>query len=126
MKNLKSHQTRNTKTAMMFVIALAFLIFAGCVFELMGVLIITQVEATMGGVDLYSTALLSKISYLDEGRIRSYLDEQDPGDVVGYTFASTDLNDLLRNIAPDNNVVRRIRFGTACGYSQSRVRLYSV
>jgi hypothetical protein len=59
MKNLASHKQRNTKTAMMFVIAMSFLIFAGCVFELMGRLIVSQVEQTMGGVDLYATTLIS-------------------------------------------------------------------
>lgn len=39
LKNLQAHEGRNTKTAMMFVIALGFLIFAGCIFELMGRLI---------------------------------------------------------------------------------------
>ena len=60
---------------MMFVIAMSFLIFAGCVFELMGLLIISQVESTMGGVDLYSTSLLSPLNYLDEGPIRAFLEE---------------------------------------------------
>lgn len=58
-KNLASHKERNTKTAMMFVIAMSFLIFAGCVFELIGRLIVSQVEQTMGGVDLYATTLIS-------------------------------------------------------------------
>lgn len=75
MKNLASHRNRNTKTAMMFVISMSFLIFAGCVFELMGKLIMTQLELTTGGVDLYSTSLLSKINYLDEGRIMQFLEE---------------------------------------------------
>jgi hypothetical protein len=75
MKNIMSHSGRNTKTAMMFVIAMSFLIFAGCVFELMGRLIISQVESTMGGVDLYATTLLSPMNYLDEGSVRSFLEE---------------------------------------------------
>lgn len=74
-KNLLSHAARNTKTAMMFVIALSFLIFAGCIFELMGRLILSQVESMMGGVDLYGNAGLSKLNYLDEGPISQFLDE---------------------------------------------------
>ena len=54
---------------MMFVIALSFLIFAGSIFELMGRLIISEVEMTMGGIDLYGSTLLSKTNYLDENRI---------------------------------------------------------
>ncbi len=40
-KNLEGHESRNTKTAMMFTIALSFLIFAGSTFELIGHLIIS-------------------------------------------------------------------------------------
>ena len=40
-KNMEGHQNRNTKTAMMFTVALSFLIFAGSTFELMGHLIIS-------------------------------------------------------------------------------------
>jgi hypothetical protein len=119
MKNLMSHSGRNTKTAMMFVIAMSFLIFAGCVFELMGRLIISQVESTMGGVDLYATTLLSPMNYLDEGSVRSFLEEQKAidGAIEKYTFASTEMGEFLRTIAPSYDVRQRIRFGTACGYS---------
>ena len=40
-KNLDGHEARNTKTAMMFTIALSFLIFAGSTFQLIGHLIIS-------------------------------------------------------------------------------------
>jgi len=39
-KNLEGHSKRNTKTAIMFTIALSFLIFGGTTFELIGHLII--------------------------------------------------------------------------------------
>jgi hypothetical protein len=38
-KNLESHEGRNTKTAMMFTVALSFLIFAGSTFDLIGNLV---------------------------------------------------------------------------------------
>jgi hypothetical protein len=38
-KNLEGHSSRNTKTAIMFTVALSFLIFAGSTFELIGHLI---------------------------------------------------------------------------------------
>lgn len=88
---------------MMFVIALSFMIFAGCIFELMGLLIVSQVEMTMGGVDLYATSTASVSSYLNEGPITQFLKDQNSydGGVVSYTYASTDLNDLLKVIAPN-------------------------
>jgi hypothetical protein len=39
-KNLESHANRNTKTAMMFTIALSFLIFSGSTFQLIGNLVV--------------------------------------------------------------------------------------
>jgi hypothetical protein len=39
-KNLESHSNRNTKTAMMFTIALSFLIFSGSTFQLIGNLVV--------------------------------------------------------------------------------------
>jgi hypothetical protein len=101
-KNFKAHEPRNTKTALMFVVALSFLIFAGCIFELMGRLILSQVESTMGGVDLYATSMISKEAYLDDGSIIGFLEEQraHDGAVEAYTFGSTEMGELLLKLAP--------------------------
>ena len=40
-KNMKSHSSRNTKTAIMFAICLSFLIFSGSTFSLLGNLIVS-------------------------------------------------------------------------------------
>lgn len=87
----------------MFVIALSFMIFAGCIFELMGLLIVSQVEMVMGGVDLYATSIASPKNYLNEGPISQFLEDQKTydGAVVSYTYASTEMNDLLKTIAPN-------------------------
>ena len=44
MKNMESHQKRNTKTSIMFAVCLSFLIFAGSCFILLGDLIKSQLE----------------------------------------------------------------------------------
>ena len=54
-KNLESHANRNTKTAMMFTIALSFLIFAGSTFLLIGNLVVSQLEGVLGA-DIYITS----------------------------------------------------------------------
>lgn len=41
LKNLQSHEKRNTKTAIMFAISLSFLIFAGSTFALLGTLVVS-------------------------------------------------------------------------------------
>jgi hypothetical protein len=57
-KNLESHEGRNTKTAMMFTVALSFLIFAGSTFDLIGNLVTSQLVGVLGA-DVYITSLLS-------------------------------------------------------------------
>lgn len=63
-KNLYSHGSRNTKTSIMFSIALSFVIFAGCGFEMIGHLIVAEVESFMGA-DFFITSSASA-KYLDE------------------------------------------------------------
>ena len=74
-KNFESHSNRNTKTAMMFTIALSFLIFAGSTFQLIGNLIVSQLEGVLGA-DIYVTSLLSQNNFIDETRISKYLRDQ--------------------------------------------------
>jgi hypothetical protein len=57
-KNFESHEGRNTKTAMMFTVALSFLIFSGSTFDLIGNLIVSQLEGVLGS-DVYITSLFS-------------------------------------------------------------------
>lgn len=57
-KNLDSHESRNTKTAMMFTVALAFLIFAGSTFDLIGNLVVSQIEGVLGA-DVYISTTFS-------------------------------------------------------------------
>ena len=54
-KNFESHESRNTKTAMMFTVALSFLIFAGSTFELIGTLIVSTTQSVLGS-DIFVSA----------------------------------------------------------------------
>ena len=62
-KNLDSHESRNTKTAMMFTVALAFLIFAGSTFDLIGNLVVSQIEGVLGA-DVYISSTFGT-NYID-------------------------------------------------------------
>ncbi len=62
-KNLQSHEKRNTKTAVMFTITLSFLIFAGSTFKLISHLITSQIESFVG-TDLMISSSASS-SFLD-------------------------------------------------------------
>lgn len=125
-KNLEGHMSRNTKTAMMFTVALSFLIFAGSTFDLIGHLIVSQLESTIGS-DLYASTTPSP-SYLDEGTLIGFLEEQKKidGAVISYAFASNELSALSNRIAPTSNYRTRFYFGSSSGYNQVKVRVYSV
>ena len=73
-KNLQSHEARNTKTAMMFTVALSFLIFAGSTFDLIGNLVTSQLVGILGS-DVYITSLLSPRNFLDEQALIRFLEE---------------------------------------------------
>lgn len=75
-KNLRSHRNRNQKTATMFAVCLAFLIFAGTTFQLVGDLIIFQAESFFA-TDLFAMAvdLYDLPVFLHEGEITEFLTE---------------------------------------------------
>mmetsp|Transcript_29437 Transcript_29437/g.44573 ORF Transcript_29437/g.44573 Transcript_29437/m.44573 type:complete len:353 (+) Transcript_29437:1900-2958(+) len=76
MKNLVSHKSRNSKTAIMFAICLSFLIFSGSSFALMGKLLQSQVDSALGA-DLYAfnTALKTESAMLEDVKIGAFLDD---------------------------------------------------
>ena len=98
-KNFESHEGRNTKTAMMFTVALSFLIFAGSTFQLISNLILTQVESVIGA-DIYFTSRLSP-NFLNEGDIIQFINEQNAVDnaITSYSFGSAELTDIISLVA---------------------------
>ena len=73
-KNLDSHRNRNTKTSLMFGIALSFLIFAGTAFRLNASLIIDQAKSGLGS-DIVVKSIPTEKSYLKEYEIREALQQ---------------------------------------------------
>jgi len=72
---MEAHERRNTKTAIMFAVCLSFLIFAGSTFKLIGNLIVSSLESTVGA-DLYAVTMdfnSAKI-FIDEGSINMFLE----------------------------------------------------
>lgn len=104
-KNLQSHQRRNTKTAIMFAISLSFLIFAGSTFTLIARLIQRQLISSMGA-DLFALAPdLGGIgaglgSIIEDGPIDRFLSDQkaEHGDVEAWTFVSCNIDLLFQNL----------------------------
>ena len=70
---MEAHQNRNTKTAIMFAIALSFLIFAGSTFKLIGNLIVSGLENQVAA-DMYAISINSRRNvFIDEEPISKFL-----------------------------------------------------
>jgi hypothetical protein len=96
--NLKGHMRRNSKTSLMFAIALSFLVFAGSTFELQKNLIISTVEM-LYGADLRVLMLdVDDPLGLDEAGIRDYLENLkfNTGFIEDYSFISKELRYTLK------------------------------
>lgn len=96
-KNFESHESRNTKTAMMFTIALAFLIFAGSTFKLISHLISSELESILGS-DIFITSEASPFNFVNEGDIVDFIKQQNEIDncITGYTFSTTEFTQLIK------------------------------
>lgn len=75
-KNLSSHRSRNMKTATMFAVCLAFLIFAGTTFKLIGDLIVYQ-SSSFFACDLFAMTvdIYGLPVFLYEAEISDFLNE---------------------------------------------------
>lgn len=126
-KNMEAHQKRNTKTAIMFAICLSFLIFAGSTFKMIGYLIKGGLE-TQVGADLYATIIdfTRCNSFIDEGPIAQYLQEQKDfdGAVVSWTFASTNMKYLMRKLKPKH--WEQTYFSDYTGYKTVMTNIHGV
>jgi hypothetical protein len=100
-KNMTGHAARNTKTAMMFTIALSFLIFSGSTFQLIAHLIQSTLMSTFSA-DFYISSEYSS-NYLDESALVDFLQIQKDldGSVISWTFQAPELGQFLSSISPN-------------------------
>lgn len=90
-KNMKAHDNRNSKTALMFTICIAFLIFSGTGFNLQINVIENNLRLLIGsdiGVEDASFGL-------DEANMRIFLEsyiKKHPNNIAGYSFSSVPLD----------------------------------
>ena len=74
-KNLSAHSGRNSKTSHMFLICLAFLVFAGVMFRLQSASLSDNLKVFAGAdIQIYSP-LKDPTQHLKEADMRAYLDE---------------------------------------------------
>lgn len=94
-KNLDGHRQRNSKTSIMFTLAMGYLIYAASSFKLLSGMIRGTVITEFGS-DLYiksitSTSLSSSSSYkypLDESSLTAFIEDQTDGAVAAFGYTS--------------------------------------
>lgn len=103
-KSLSGHRRRNAKTAMMFTISLAFILFAGAMFTLQANSINSNLKSAIGA----DVVIVSQDpdTPLDEDRMRDFLDsmkyEYNLVDI--YTFVTFPLDQMSTNIIQNTDI----------------------
>lgn len=95
-KNLDGHRRRNSKTSIMFTLAISFLIFAASSFSLLAGLIEGEV-VTIFGADLYIDSIrASKGIFLDEKNLTKFMQDQKDydGAIQDWAYISLPMEDL--------------------------------
>lgn len=96
---MANHHARNVKTAMMFAVVMAFLIFAGTIFQLISNLLLSQTETFMptdlvvAGFRGNLISVSPNVELLHEANLANFLDEQRSldGAILSYGFVTAPL-----------------------------------
>ncbi len=106
-KNLEGHRKRNQKTSIMFMIALSFIIFAGCSIQLITDFIANASKNAFGGdLNIYTNTNDS----LNEIALTNYMinvTKRYPDYIKNYSFATFSLEDIIG---------QKTYFSNLCGY----------
>ena len=96
--NMDGHRKRNSKTSIMFTLAISFLIFAASSFELLSTLIEKSVLSFVGA----DVAAMALSGYIHEIPIANFLDDQkELGRVVDYSFVGAPMSRILGDMRED-------------------------
>jgi hypothetical protein len=96
--NMDGHRKRNSKTSIMFTLAISFLIFAASSFELLSTLIEKSVLSFVGA----DVAAMALSGYIHEIPIANFLDDQkELGRVVDYSFVGAPMRRIFKDIRDD-------------------------
>lgn len=96
-KNLHGHSSRNRKTAVLFTTCIAFIIFAGSIFQLQTNNITATIEISVGSDLVVATFSSDPNNKIDEIGLSAYLDKMklEPNSpIVEYGFSTFSINDL--------------------------------
>lgn len=120
LKNMSAHNRRNSKTALMFCICLAFLIFAGAGFNQQTNVIENTLKLQIGS-DMTAEVAPDEGVGLDESKLRGFLEnymKQYPNNLASYTFITFPLHKI-----PD---ITKPIFSPLSGYPSKFINIYGV
>jgi ABC-type antimicrobial peptide transport system permease subunit len=95
-KNLHGHGARNSKTAILFTTCVAFIIFAGSIFQLQTNNITATVQITVGSDLVVATFTSNTANKIDEHGLTSYLERMKAvpnSPILDFAFSTFSLND---------------------------------
>jgi len=125
-KNLDGHRKRNSKTSIMFTLAISFLIFASSSFTLLSGLIQGEV-ITLFGSDLYIDQIqVNKGIFLDEADLTEFIvdiNARYPGSIADYSFVSTPISTLTELLMNDDY---KTSFSDLTGYNLINIAISAV
>ena len=125
-KNLEGHKRRDQQVSIMFMVALGFVIFAGCTLNLVVDFVETIAKSLIGGdFSIYITNQNGQNITFNEIAINNYLQSMKqnyPDLIQNYGYISWSSNDLLY----DENVVLKSRISPLSGYPIIRRRVYGI
>jgi ABC-type antimicrobial peptide transport system permease subunit len=117
-KNLSGHRRRNSKTSIMFMISLSFIIFAGCTLRLISNFILNA-SKNFFGANIWLRQDDGKDT-LNQIKISEYLDDfglKYPNTLKNYSFISYGISQIIGG---------DIKFSSLCGFPQKNMDLSSV
>jgi NADH:ubiquinone oxidoreductase subunit 3 (subunit A) len=125
-KNLDGHRKRNSKTSIMFTLAISFLIFASSSFTLLSGLIQGEV-ITLFGSDLYIDQIqVNRGIFLDEADLTEFIvdiNARYPGSIADYSFVSTPISTLTELLMNDDY---KTSFSDLTGYNLINIAISAV
>jgi hypothetical protein len=125
-KNLEGHKRRDQQVSIMFMVALGFVIFAGCTLNLVVDFVETIAKSLIGGdFSIYITNKNGNNITFDEIAINNYLQSMKqnyPDLIQNYGYVSWSSNELLN----EENIILNSRISPLSGYPVFRRRVFGI
>ena len=126
LKNLEGHKRRDQQVSIMFMVALGFVIFAGCTLNLVVDFVETMAKSLIGGdFSIYLLERNSPNTTLNEIAINNYLkniNKTYPDLIQNYGYISWASNDIFSQ----EDFYLNSRINSLCGYPTNRRRVLAI